>query len=821
MWEFKNGNYNQYRQEIESTDWEFCFNHDDINTNCKYFTDTILAIAKRHIPNKLVTVRPKDQPWYNGYLRRLRRNKERAFKTYKQNKSKESREHFKDTSKNYFSEINRIKQEYDEKKHSDLAVNTNRNSKIWWSLLKEVTYGNNNLRDSIPPIQHNGEFITSDKTKADVFNAHFLSMSTIDDSNTAPIINRRITLDNDLCDINISEQEVHDQLVSLDICKSYGPDGIPPKLLKEGGRPLSKILCKLFSLSLLKCQFPLNWKQANVTPVHKKNNKNDISNYRPISLLCTTSKVFEKIIFKHIYNHLKDNYVLTDFQSGFLPGRSTTTQLIDVYHTLCQSIDNEKEVRVVFLDIKKAFDRVWHKGLICKLHQAGISGNLLSWLESYLKNRQQRVVINGQSSQWGDIPAGVPQGSVLGPLLFLLYINDIVHEIQNCNIRLFADDTCLFIEVNNRDEAANYINEDLERIQRWSKKWLVSFSPEKTKSLIVSHKNDRHLNPPITFNNTVVSEVNSHTYLGLKFSYNLKWNEHIEHISTKAAQRLNMMLPLKYKIDRKTLETIYTTLVRPVMEYSIVVWGGTYDTSLAKLEQINVNAMRIITGATSNSNVAKLYLETSLNSIADRRDVAILTMFYKIKHGLAPNYLQELIPPERNQIVHYALRHNNNIEPPFARLETLKRSFILYAIRLWNMLPIDTRNINQIKEFKRSISKSENKNILYYYGKRWSNIHHSRLRIGCSGLNYDLYTNVHVINSPKCSCGADNETSYHFFMSCPNFTHQRDTLRTSIIHLCEFEYNTLLFGNNNLSNDENYVILDAVHKFIVDTRRFY
>ena len=217
-----------------------------------------------------------------------------------------------------------------------------------------------------------------------------------------------------------------------------------------------------------------------------------------MSLLSTVSKVFEKIVFKYVYNHLKDNFVLTDFQSGFLPGRSTVTQLIEVYHMFCSSIDNEKEVRVIFLDIAKAFDRVWHKGILHKLQKAGIDGNLLLWFESYLSDRRQRVVNNGQTSEWGDISAGVPQGAVLGPSSFLIYINDLSSEVTHCNIRFFADDTCLFI-VDDREESVAKINADLEQINKWSKKWLVTFSPSKTKSLIVSNKSDRELNPPVIF----------------------------------------------------------------------------------------------------------------------------------------------------------------------------------------------------------------------------------------------------------------------------------------------------------------------------------
>ena len=174
---------------------------------------------------------------------------------------------------------------------------------------------------------------------------------------------------------------------------------------------------------------PLDWKKSNVSPVPKSDDTSLPSNYRPISLLSNIDKVFERCIFKHVYNHLHVNNILTSFQSGFTPGDATTNQLTFLYNTFSEALDSGKEVRVVFCDISEAFDRVWHNGLLCKLKAAGITGTLLDWFKDYLADRKQRVVITGVMSDWNDIKAGVPQGSILGPLLFLIFINDIVTDI--------------------------------------------------------------------------------------------------------------------------------------------------------------------------------------------------------------------------------------------------------------------------------------------------------------------------------------------------------------------------------------------------------
>ena len=217
----------------------------------------------------------------------------------------------------------------------------------------------------------------------------------------------------------------------------------------------------------MQCTVPDIWKRANVSPVHKKDDKGSVDNYRPISLLSSVGKTMENLVHKHVHNYLLENSIITSFQSGFTAGDSSVNQLVELYNTFCQALDEGKEVRSVFCDISKAFDRVWHRGLIAKLKHYGIWGPLLNWFQSYLTNRFQRVVIPGGISEWLEILAGVPQGSILGPLLFIMFINDIVKEIHS-NIRLFADDTSLYIIVDFPDSAAQILNVDLERIYEWA-----------------------------------------------------------------------------------------------------------------------------------------------------------------------------------------------------------------------------------------------------------------------------------------------------------------------------------------------------------------
>ena len=226
-----------------------------------------------------------------------------------------------------------------------------------------------------------------------------------------------------------------------------------------------------------------------------------------------------------------------------------------------------------FCDISKAFDRVWHRGLLFKLSNIGIKDSLLNWFSSYLSDRKQRVVHANSTSNWSSINAGVPQGSILGPLLFLIYINDIISNI-NANIRLFADDTSLYIIVDTPENAAEILNNDLDTIHNWSKTWLVTFNPSKTESMLFSKKRIKPLHPPLFMNQIAIDHLQSHKHLGITLSSDAKWNIHISMILKKAWQRIGLLRSLKCILSRASLERMYVSFVRPILEYGDVLWDN-------------------------------------------------------------------------------------------------------------------------------------------------------------------------------------------------------------------------------------------------------
>ena len=544
-------------------------------------------------------------------------------------------------------------------------------------------------------------------------------------------------------------------------------------------------------------------------PLFKKGDKTDVNNYRPVSLLSCVSKIMEKVIFKKVYNYIRDNNLISPHQSGFKPGDSTVNQLAYLYHTFCEAIDKKKDVRIVFCDISKAFDRVWHDGLIYKLKKFGIHGDLLNWFKDYLTDRQQKVIIRGQHSELGHIKAGVPQGSIVGPMLFLVYINDLINVVGS-NARLFADDTSLYIDFDDPTEAKNILDTDLLNIQNWAKQWLVNFSPPKTKAMTVSFK--KRPSPPLRFQDTDLADVDSHKHLGLTLSKNLSWSVHISNIIKSASPMADVLRKLKYKVDRESLEKIYFSFIRPKLEYGSEIWDGCKKQDAEMLENFQLDMARIVTGARRGTSHDLLYEELKWPLLRDRRYNKKIKHFCDIIEGNSPNYLSDLVPKPVNP---HNLRNSKNIPPIKCRTEVFRRSFLPSSITLWNELPVEVRNIEAIT--KKEIIQ---RNKLFYLGNRETNIKHAQLRLKCSRLNGHLFL-LHVIDSPRCACGSDLENSDHYLLWCPLYIVQRQSMMTEISQIFNHNIagNDLLYGSDNADYVTNVKIFRLVHKFIEETNR--
>jgi hypothetical protein len=731
-------------------------------------------------------------------------------------------------------QINIAKKNHQEKIKS-LLMTTNPNDKTYWKLAKQI-YGSKKIM-GIPSLLVGNLPVTTSSSKANHFNNYFAdqqSQTNIPFNHSLPPI--IFHTENRLASIQTSRDEVLKILKGLDITKANGSDGVSNRLLKETAFEISSPLSDLFNTSFNLAKVPLSWKESNICPIHKKEDKSLVSNYRPIALLSCVGKVQERVVYLHLYRYLKAENLLTWKNSGFKELDSAINQLLYITDKMHKALEEGKEICMVFLDVSKAFDKVWHAGLLHKLRCMGIEGNLFEWFCDYLSDRKIRVVINGQNSTWLPTDSGVPQGSILGPLLFLIFINDITSNIES-DIHLFADDTSLMDIIDNHIMSYSKLNRDLKRLSNWSKNWLVTFNATKTVYLQVTRKHAPSPKPILMLNGQVIREVTSHKHLGLTFNNTLTWTDHINNLVTKASRCIGLLKRLHRDVPRRCTEILYKSMIRPLLEYADIIFDGSSDTDLDRLENTQRQAALTCSAAYKHTSHNKLLEELGWPLLSRRRKNHRLIAMFKIQNNKAPPYLTNSCPPLTRDRTLYNLRSNMNITTPQQRTSTYQNSFFPQTIKDWNNLDRASRILPSIESFKEFLKKSTgpHTNKLFHHDQSKAAISHTRMRLGLSGLSSHRCDYNHINNSKCPTCSAKKEDPTHYFLLCPTFARHRPTLVRETCNILllqgiqidflsrpfrDFYIATLLQGSPNLDITTNITIFKHVQNFIQLSQRF-
>ena len=388
---------------------------------------------------------------------------------------------------------------------------------------------------------------------------------------------------------------------------------------------MSKLFNNLFEIG----HFPDMWKIAHITAIYKRSGQKTLkNNYRPISILPTLSKVFESVMHDRLLKHCTEHNIISEKQAAYLKGDSTVSQLLYIVHNIRNNWGNKNITQSLFLDVSSAFDKVWHNGLLAKLAQICIEDIFLSTVRSNLSDRKQIVVVDGVKSDILEVKSGVPQGSRLGPLLFIIYMNDIISDIES-DILIFADDTSLMASGPDPAITAAQLNRDLVKISNWATKWKVTFNGSKSKDIIFSNKCLNN-SPPLIFDDIIIERVNCHKHLGLYLTSNLDWSEQVHQVCLKANRKLSVLRSVKL-LNRKTLDLLYKITVRSVIDYALPVYHKNLkQTDIARLEKLQYRAAKIVTGALHFTNKDKLNYELGWETILERGDFLGLNIFHKI-----------------------------------------------------------------------------------------------------------------------------------------------------------------------------------------------
>ncbi len=844
IWFYDRADISSIRKSMELFRWREVLSEIDCpNLKVKLLNDVLLNIFSNFIPNKSITVRPRQAPWITQSIKNFIRKKNKAYSTFIKNGQPEDR---REAIENMISQGSKLIE--DAKNNYFLKIGGKLSSpttgiKSYWSLINKVL--NKSKIPIIPPLLENDIFVLDFTAKAQIFNDYFILQCTTLDTGS------EIPRDVPVCApplncFQISEDKILRIIRSLNPNKAHGWDEISIRMIKICDCSLVTPLKLIFEACMMQGTFPDIWKRAHVVPIHKKNDKNLKTNYRPISLLPIFGKMLEKLIFDTLYEHLTSNNLLNPNQSGFRPGDSTINQLLSIVHTIFEAFDCNPplDVRSVYLDISKAFDRVWHEGLIFKLRRCGVSGELLLLIKSFLSDRKQRTVLNGKMSEWGNIAAGVPQGSILGPLFFLIYINDLTDNLR-CNVKLFADDTSLFTVVHDPNRAALDMNHDLDIITRWAHNWRMSFNPDPTKQaveVIFSRKRTSVDHPVILFNDTPVMNVSEHKHLGLVLDTKLSFSSHIQAAITKSRKAIGMLRFLSKYLPRQTLIELYKLYVRPHLDYGDVIYHIPHKTCdfsqlitlnnhMEKLESVQYSAALAVSGAWKGTSREKLYDELGWESLNLRRWSRRLVLFYKFVNNLTPDYTRVPIPPLLESS--YPFRKRNVVGRICARTVSYGASFYPHCLSEWNMLDPEIRSLPTVSAFKNKLSsliRPPVKSVFSIHDPKGLAIL-TQLRVGLSKLNLHKFRhNFKDTIDPMCSINDGIEDTEHYLLFCHLYVVcRRDLLNSvnAILHQHglsnlsnKIMLRVLLYGDERLPIVSNTEVIKATLKYIHASERF-
>ena len=572
-------------------------------------------------------------------------------------------------------------------------------------------YGYVNKKKTLPstigPLCNEDNTCTNNENEmAAILNNFFASVFTDEEcSSYEPLIGKMTP--NVLDQIIIQERDVHSVIEKIKVNKAPGPDKISPRILREIKYQISKPLSILFNKSLTLGKVPADWKCANVTPIFKKGKKSQPGNYRPISLTSIVCKLLETVIRDKMVKFLEENQLIKDSQHGFRNQRSCLTNLLDFFHDVFDNYDECRSVDIIYLDFQKAFDKVPHKRLLDKVFTLGICGSIHNWIKDWLSNRKQRVVINGVSSPWLSVKSGVPQGSVLGPVLFLIYVNDLDDGLT-CKVSKFADDTKISSKViTTQDKAA--LQSDLDRLTFWANKWQMKFNLSKCKVLHIGSNNDQ---VQYEMNGHVLETVKKEKDLGVTISNDLKPGKHCSEV-VKTANRLVGFIGRTFENKSETvLLKLYNSLVRPHLEYCIQFWSPYYQKDVDKLERVQRRLTKMIPRL-RNMPYEERLKNLNLFSLSKRRMRGDLIEVFKIFKGFdnidAENYFTLDQSNTRR-------RHDFKvIGKRFTSIEA-KHFFFNRVVNIWNSLPSIVVESNTIVTFKNRLDKylESNDEIRYY-----------------------------------------------------------------------------------------------------------
>lgn len=674
---------------LNSVNWREKLETENVLGAWKIFRDTIDEVCDQYIPLRKVRKRkPRKSEWITKKTTKMIKKRNKAWNKYRTTNSDSDYKAYKELRNKVVKFIRRDKTDYQRK----LIQNFKHRPKQFYGYINKMRTVKNKISHII---RQDGSPTVDDQEAASELCSRFSTHFTLEEELTNPL-----PPGSGLHEVSVTEDHVLQTLLKLKPDKSPGPDNIHPMFLRETAYNIALPLTLIFRKSLDEGVLPEEWKCANITPIHKKGLRSEAENYRPISLTSAVCKVLETIIKKQMTTYLDSEGIITNHQHGFVRGRSCLTNLLYVFEDWTSNLDEGYGVDVIYLDYKKAFDTVPHKRLVNKLEHLGFAGGLLNWLKAFLINRTMRVVVNGSFSAWAVVLSGVPQGSVLGPLLFLLFVNELPDWIKN-NICMFADDTKIWTRLTNPTDAES-LQKDLDSLSTWSARWQLKFNPEKCKLMHIGHKQDTKYTIRQDNINWNIQEVSEERDLGVLTTCTLKVTRQCQEAVLKANRILGMVHRQFRDLDRKSFLIIYKGFIRPHLEYAIQTWSPYQKGDIEHLEKVQRRATRLVKGYRKLSYEERLR-KLGLTTLQTRRLRGDLIETFKIITGKEQVNRETFF--QMNRSVYDTRGHCFKLATSRSRLEVRRNFFSQRVISHWNRLPAHVVEADTVNTFKNRLDK--------------------------------------------------------------------------------------------------------------------
>jgi len=700
------GDYESLRKSLDINWIQVLDNFDnDVDKMWTYFKNCLITNTQKYIPEVSKFCQWKKPSWkspLDDKIRILIRKKSRLWNRYIETRSVDSHREYKKVR----NEVRRQTRLVERKVQCEVAKQCKSNPKKFWKYVNSKSKSITRIGD-VKTVDANGivSVVNNDGDKANVFGDYFSGVFTKESQEEFNELPQRCPTFP--CDVvSFSDEIILDKLNNLKVNKSPGPDLLHPRILYEARHQIVTPLRMIFETSFNNGLIPHDWKFANTVPVYKKGSKAEVNNYRPISLTNVVCKIMESIIRDHIMKYFLDNDLFSKKQYGFLKGRSTVLQLLSIIDDWTLKLDSGGQIDCVYLDFEKAFDKVPHRRLISKLHSYGINIGILLWIKDFLDKRQFRVTVNGKTSSWNDVISGIPQGSILGPLLFIIYINDMLEfsSDSHTKVYVYADDTKLYrhiLQQEDQDEMQNIMH----RLKNWTDEWLLKLNVDKCCKMTYTVNPSTVCDTNYYIENCNIhcelAKVDSVKDLGVGFDTKLTFLDHMNEKVKKAYSILGIIKRNFIYLDKDSFVLLYKAMVRPHLEYAGSVWCPYKKGDIEVIEKVQKRATKLIISLKHLPYIERLK-QLRLPTLKYRRLRGDMIEVFKLVH----NYYDADAAVKLHFNTASVTRGNRyKLKKSACHYNLRKYSFFPRIVNVWNSLPDEVVEADTINTFKNRLDK--------------------------------------------------------------------------------------------------------------------